>query len=165
MTAMKKVRRYFGLIPLLFLGALPSCSKKGYTPTISIVPTADPEMVAAIAKARDSLPGFWQTFQNPKHGETNFTIKVRFSDTNGQEYVWLGDISREDKRVFGRVGGAGLTVRCIKEGQRVPIDEVDIADWSYERDGKIFGNYTVRALFKVMPQRDVDYFKRRLAEP
>ena len=167
---MKNMRRCIGLASLLILLAAASCSKKQqYTPKAkvasSFVPTADAEMAAAIAKARESLPRFWEALQQPEHGETNFALKVRFNDTNTMEYVWLGEVSRQNTRTLGTVGGGPLTVHCISQGQRVTINEADIGDWSYDRDGKTFGNYTIRALFKVMPEKDVEYFKRKLAEP
>jgi len=166
---MKTLSAYTGLGLLVILPVVTSCSKKDYAPrpqsASSTVPTADADMAAAIAKARESLPRFWQALQNPAHGETNFALKMRFSDTNAMEYVWLGDISRADTRTFGTVGGGPLTVHSISQGQRVAINEPDIGDWSYDRDGKTYGNYTIRALFKVMPEKDVEYFKRKLAEP
>ena len=45
----------------------------------------DPEMVAAIAKARDTLPHFWQVYEKPARGETNFALKLKITDKRGSE--------------------------------------------------------------------------------
>jgi uncharacterized protein YegJ (DUF2314 family) len=158
------------VFPILLVALLSqSCSKQDYTTNpqqaFSVVLATDPEMAAAIANARASLPQFWQVFEHPLHGETNFALKVRISDTNDTEYVWLDRIERKDGSVYGSVGGGKLTIRCIKPGDRVTIAETDIGDWSYELGGKEFGNYTIRALFKTMPAKDVDHFKKILATP
>jgi uncharacterized protein YegJ (DUF2314 family) len=53
----------------------------------------------------------------------------------------------------------------VKIGQRIDIIQTNIADWLYMRDGKMMGNYTLRALFKEMPPDEVARYKKMLAEP
>ena len=36
----------------------------------------DPDMNAAIAKARGGLPGFWVKFKSPGEGEDSFALKI-----------------------------------------------------------------------------------------
>ncbi len=45
------------------------------------------------------------------------------------------------------------------------IPEADISDWLYMRNGKMVGNYTLRALFKNMSPEEVREAKKRLGEP
>jgi uncharacterized protein YegJ (DUF2314 family) len=40
-----------------------------------------------------------------------------------------------------------------------------MADWSYFRDGKMVGNYTLRPLMKQMPAAEAEQLKKILAEP
>ena len=52
----------------VLLTLLTACAKrnKGY------VEDSDPEMAAAIAKAQQALPQFWQVFDKQERGESNF---------------------------------------------------------------------------------------------
>ena len=56
------------------LALVAGCSKEDKV--ISVAPD-DAEMNAAIAKARETLPEFWQVFDKPEHGEKGFALKVR----------------------------------------------------------------------------------------
>jgi uncharacterized protein YegJ (DUF2314 family) len=69
---------------LLFTGillvSLAACSKQDRTVSVE---DNDPEMVAAIAKARETLPQFWQVFEKPEHGESGFPLKIKITDPRG----------------------------------------------------------------------------------
>lgn len=138
------------------------CAKKD--PIINVADD-DPEMLAAIAKARETLPDFWQVFQKPEHGESDFSLKVPIKDKHGTEYFWLIQIERKDGKVSGTINNDSDTVKKVKYGDRISFEEKDIADWLYLRDGKMVGNYTVRPLFKKMTAKDVEKIKSMLAEP
>jgi uncharacterized protein YegJ (DUF2314 family) len=132
---------------------------------VTSVDSGDAEMNAAIAKARDSLPRFWSTFEKPEHAESDFALKVKLTDANGTEHFWLSDLERKDGKIMGTVNNDAVTVRSVKLGDRIPIPEASISDWMYMRDGKMVGNYTVRALFKTMSPAEVENIKKMLAEP
>src|SRR5262252_4413003 len=78
---------------------LTACSKKDKTYDVA---ADDPEMTAAIASARATLPQFWQVYAKPEHGETNFSLKVKITDSNGVEHFWAVDIER---RANGKIMG------------------------------------------------------------
>src|SRR5262245_35147483 len=100
----------------------------------------DPEMNAAIGKARNSLPQFWQVFEHPTRGESDFFIKVRIKDANGTEHFWITDIERKDGHISGRINNDPNIVKNVKDGDRIEIPQQDISDWMYYRDGKMVGN-------------------------
>jgi uncharacterized protein YegJ (DUF2314 family) len=159
-----KRRSHFALLAIAFLAACPGgCSSD--RDQVTTVDSDDPEMVAAIAKARAELPRFWQTFANPAHGESDFALKVKITDANGTEHFWLSDLERKDGKTTGTINNDAVTVKSVKLGDRIPIPEADISDWMYMRGGKMYGNGTVRALFKEMPPAEVEKVKKMLAEP
>lgn len=53
----------------------------------------------------------------------------------------------------------------MKLGDRIDIPQADISDWLYLREGKMIGNYTVKALFKQMPADEVERLKAVMGEP
>jgi len=153
------------IAPLLAAVALmlaAGCSQKDKVISVS---ADDAEMNAAIARGRDTLPQFWKVFQNPEHGETNFALKVKITDGKGTEYFWAIDLEHRDGKTMGTINNDAETVKTVKLGDRIAIPAADMADWSYFRDGKMVGNYTLRPLMKHMPAAEVEQLKRMLADP
>jgi uncharacterized protein YegJ (DUF2314 family) len=144
---------------------LPSMSAKDPTDKVTPVESKDAETNAAIAKARSLLPHFWQTFEAPKRGERGSALKVRIRSGEEVEHFWLTPIERKDGRIFGTINNDPETVKTVKLGQRIEVPEPDITDWLYIREGRMIGNYTLRALFKTMPAAEAEAFKKKLAEP
>lgn len=125
----------------------------------------DPEMNAAIAQARESLPHFWQVFKNPAQGESDFALKVRIEDGNNVEFFWVTNVRRDAGKVYGVIANDAGRVRTVKLGDEIEVADDSIADWLYWRDGKMVGNFTLRALFKHMPDEEVERLKAMMAEP
>jgi uncharacterized protein YegJ (DUF2314 family) len=147
---------------IILVTSFVGCSKQD---KVINVADDDKEMNAAIAKARDTLPQFWQTFEKREHGERDFALKVEITDRKGTEHFWLTDIERKDGKMLGTINNDPDIVRNVKLGDRLPIPEADISDWLYMRDGKMVGNYTLRVLFKQMPVKEVEKYKQMLADP
>jgi uncharacterized protein YegJ (DUF2314 family) len=154
--------RWFGLAVSFALIALFACSKSDYTIDVA---EDDPEMTAAIAQARATLPQFWDVFEKRERNETDFLLKVGITDKGETEYFWLKDIERLHGMLMGTIDNEPEIVGTVKLGDRIEIPEADIVDWIYKRDGKIVGNRTVRALFKHMSPEEVEQTKAMLAEP
>lgn len=141
---------------------LTACSKRDDVVGIA---DDDPEMTAAIAKARETLPQFWQVFDKRERGETDFALKVRITDKRGVEHFWTTDLARRDGKTVGTINNDPNTVASVKLGDRIEIPEADITDWLYMRDGKMVGNLTLRPLFKQMPAAEVERLKKMMTDP
>ena len=141
---------------------LTACSRKD---KVVNVEDDDPEMVAAIAEARKTLPQFWQVFEKRERGESKFALKVRITDKKGTEHFWASDIERRDGKMIGTINNDPNIVASVKLGDRIEIPEADISDWLYMRDGKMVGNRTLKPLFKSMPAAEVKQLKSIMAEP
>lgn len=122
-------------------------------------------MNAAIAKAREFLPSFWQVFEQRGRGEEGFSLKVKITDSHGTEHFWATDIEKKGDKVFGTINNDPEIVKNTKIGDRIQIPEADVTDWLYLRADKMVGNYTLRVLFKQMPAKEVEFYKQRMAEP
>ena len=148
------------------LGAFSSCSRQASEDPVINVAENDAEMDAAVARAREQLPHFWQVFAHPEKGESDFSVKVRLKDANGTEHFWVNDIERTaDGKIFGVINNDPQIVKSVKLNDRVPVPEEKISDWLYMRNGKMVGNYTLRVLFKQMPPKEVETYKALMAEP
>lgn len=148
-------------ITLLFTG----CSNSEKRDGVINVKENDAEMNAAMAKARETLPAFWQAFEKRDKGENKFSLKVKITDKKGTEYFWATDIERREGKITGIIGNEPEIVSSVKFGEHIQIPEADIADWLYMRGGKMIGNRTLVPLFKQMPADEVKKFKSIMEEP
>lgn len=158
---MDRTRKMFAALLLLVVTFSSACSPRD---EVINVERDDPEMLAAIAKARGTLPQFWQAFETMEHGESNFALKVRIDDGGNTEHFWATDIEKRDGLIWGTINNDPNLVRSVKLGDRIKIPEVDISDWLYMRDGKMVGNETVKPLFKKMPPEEVERVKQMMAQ-
>ncbi len=122
-------------------------------------------MIAAIAKARETLPQFWQIFDKRERGEVDFSLKVKITDKNGTEHFWATDIERRDGKKMGTISNDPNIVAAVKLGDRIEIPDADISDWLYMRDGKMVGNETLKPLLKTMPAAEAEKLKEMMANP
>jgi uncharacterized protein YegJ (DUF2314 family) len=125
----------------------------------------DPEMAAAIAKARQTLPQFWQVFDKREHGESNFVLVVRITDKGRIEHFFTTDFERRDGKTMVTISNKPNIVASVKLGDRLEIPEADITDWRYMRDGKYVGNVTFKAQFRHMRAADVEQVKNMMVDP
>jgi uncharacterized protein YegJ (DUF2314 family) len=141
-----------------------ACSERERDQVVHVAPD-DPEMLGAIAHARSRLPAFWQVFERPEGGESNFALKVLVTDKADAEYFWATGIARRDGKILGTIDNDPKIVGNVKFGERIEIPEGDISDWLYMRNGKMVGNHTVKPLFKRMPASEVERIRKMLADP
>jgi uncharacterized protein YegJ (DUF2314 family) len=146
----------------LLTALLAACSERDKTISVK---DDDTEMVAAIAKARETLPQFWQAFERQEPSESKFALKVKVTDTHGTEHFWATELERRDGKIMGTINNDPNIVASVKLGDRITIPEADISDWLYLRDGKMLGNYTIRPLLKKMPPKEAEKYKKIMAEP
>jgi len=145
----------------VLLTLLTACSKrdKGY------VEDNDPEMAAAIAKAQETLPQFWQVFDKRERGESNFVLVVRITDKGRIEHFHTTDFEHRDGKTMVTISNKPNIVASVKLGDRIEIPAADITDWSYMRDGKYVGMATIKPRFKHMPTAQVEGFKQVMTDP
>lgn len=160
-----KVVQSLALAGLLALGAAPLTATAQDSSYIR-VPNEDPEMAEARAKARATLPQFWEKMDKPGPGEEGFALKVGIPyGGNSSEHIWTSKIERKDGKIFGVIDNVPRDVKTIRLGQRIEIADARISDWMYRRSGKIVGGYTIRPLLKRMPPDEAARFRAMLAEP
>jgi uncharacterized protein YegJ (DUF2314 family) len=132
---------------------------------VVMVSKNDPEMNAAIAKARASLGTFWQQYKSPSKGVSDFSLKVRIADSNGVEYFWLVDIKRNGTRYSGIINNDPEIVKSVRLDQRYSFAEADIADWLFMRNDKMVGNATARVLMKRVPPEEAKVYEGLFEKP
>jgi uncharacterized protein YegJ (DUF2314 family) len=141
--------------------------RAGDHPPVVDVPSTDPEMAAAVAKARATLPVFWASDAAPKPSESGHSLKVRFATSSTNvEHIWMMDVKRlPDGGFSGRFGNDPRDLPGKREGDLAQFREADITDWMFMRNGKIVGCETTRPLLKSMSKADANAFRAMLETP
>ncbi|MEI6219506.1 MAG: DUF2314 domain-containing protein, partial [bacterium] len=81
---------------LVLAGAAFLLMRRGVTTSplerVTAVPDNDPEMDAAIQKARQTLPSFVVSLQTPTTGDRHLLVKARFVEGANSEHMWVADL-------------------------------------------------------------------------
>jgi uncharacterized protein YegJ (DUF2314 family) len=107
-------------------------------------------MIPAIAQARETLPQFWAKVDAPKSGISEAAIKVGFpTQHGGVEFLWLEVERHGSAAVFGRILNEPEDAPSVHAGQEISVPNTRIIDWTYNKGGKYFGQFTTRVLLKT----------------
>jgi uncharacterized protein YegJ (DUF2314 family) len=123
--------------------------------TIS-VPSDDPDMAAAMRKARDSLSEFLALSRKPRSTTSKFSVKVAVRDQGKVEYFWIMPFEEGGGGFSGRINNTPETVRNVKLGDKISFAESEIIDWLYLDGNRMKGNFTACALFKRVPRQEAE---------
>ena len=126
---------------------------------------SDPEMNAAIAKARGSLPEFWARFADPAANEIDFALKLGIQGEDGAEHFWCDEIEGNAEKATCVIANEPARVHTVSYGERVAVDPAIISDWLYYRDGKIVGGETIRVMLSHLDKKEAAALREQLAEP
>jgi len=131
------------------------------------VRTGAPEMNAAIALARTTLPKFRASYAAPKESEAGHSLKVRFPyGSNSGEHIWMAEVKKiADGRYSGRFANAPRHLPGKRAADLAEFTEADISDWMFLRNCKIVGGETIRPMLKLMTKADADALRARMESP
>lgn len=124
------------------------------------IASADAEMNAAIKHAQDTLDSFLKIVAAPPKGASHFKLKVRFSDDNGIEHMWVRRFTQTGDKFVGELNDDPEVVRNVSNGQTLTFKRADISDWGYAQDGKQKGSFTVCVMFKHMPVEEAKRYRQ-----
>lgn len=125
------------------------------------VRAGDPEVKAAVAQARRSLPEFLAHLARPGPGEHGFVIKYNLLPEPGKaENIWVDVLSASPGSILGRLANVPVDPR-FKLGEKVTVGDGDIIDWGYVGgDGVMRGHFTTRALLPRYDKDEADAVRR-----
>ena len=128
------------------------------------IPTQDEEMKKAVERARAELPAVLTRFAGGQLNDCLFTVKVAFREGDIVEHIWLSHTTYENDRFAGVLDCEIQSLKQLRKGDRVTAKLEDVTDWSYVRDGKMFGNYTLRVLLPHMQPEIAEQWRSKLAD-
>jgi uncharacterized protein YegJ (DUF2314 family) len=157
--------RALGLIvPLLLLGGTTvnaeTLIERAERDGIVIVEKDDPEMAAAMRKARESLPKFLKLASAPARTMEGFAVKVAVVDGDESEFFWIAPFERRERDFAGQINNSPQLVKNVKLGQTITFREDEIVDWLYMDRGRMIGNFTACVLLKrESPEEAAEFMK------
>ena len=141
-------------------------------PPIVKVTSSDADMNAAIARARDTLPTFWASYNARKPSETGHGLKVRFAVGRDRfEHIWMRDVEKlPDGNFSGRFANEPSDLPGKDEGDQADFNQADfnqadITDWLFIRNEKVVGGETIKRVLKSMSSEEADAMRARMEQP
>ncbi len=132
---------------------------------VAMIPDGDREMETAVAEARRTLPLFWSMYETDREMRAAAKLKVGFpTPGGGREHMWLHDIRRTNGVITGVLENIPDAPMSIRKGDTVTIDAVEISDWGYARGGRLYGNFTTRAMLKYLDPGIVEQLRALLSD-
>jgi uncharacterized protein YegJ (DUF2314 family) len=117
----------------------------------------DPDMAAAMRKARATLAEFLALADAPRPSTFLFAVKVGIrTDEHGVEYFWIGSLAHANGRFSGTIGNEPEFAKNVKLGDTITFGEDEIVDWLYVENGRLRGNFTGCVLFKREPREQAE---------
>lgn len=125
------------------------------------VAASDPQMNAAIAQAKRELSVFFGHVGAPGPGENHFLIKYDVQPGTPVEFVWAEIISHANAQSVAKLVNASNDGHFAL-GLQVRVNDADVIDWGYRKDGVMQGNYTTRVLIGRIPESEAAPIRKSL---
>ena len=123
----------------------------------------DAEMTAATERAISEVDAFIADLNSGR--SENYAVKAPIEDAGETEHFWLIDVKFAGGKFTGTINNEPGMVSNVKLGQQWTLGKTEISDWMYMRDGKMYGNYTLRPLLATMPEDQAEEFRAMFATP
>lgn len=135
---------------VLLAAAAPLLAQPQTTERDDVVPISqrDPEMNAAIAEAKRTLPEFLRVVDKPPPGVDSIGFKYPLG---GWEHIWVTDVERRGNVLIGRLDNEPMQEN-YRTGQVVEVPFAQVSDWAYRgADGVMRGHRTTRVILGRIP--------------
>lgn len=115
-------------------------------PDVHGVDPDDPEMNAAMARARSTVDGFVRRLPGMRFEGAFFTIKVPLTENGETEHVWINEPEFDGERFTGYIASVPVSLASWSYGDRVTVALDGISDWVAVANGTLYGGFTLHVL-------------------
>jgi uncharacterized protein YegJ (DUF2314 family) len=115
----------------------------------------DEKMNRAIAAAKESFPGFLETFKAGCDQCERFSVKLRFDVDEGDgEHIWVDGLHFKEGQLFGQIANEPENNIAVGYGDTVKIRKENLSDWMYIRNSKLEGGYTIKVIYDDLGKKE-----------
>ena len=117
--------------------------------------TDDPDIRAAMEKARASTGEFLAALQKPAANQKQFMVRKAYPtrEAGRQQILWINQVTFDGTLLHGAADDKTATVGAgIPLDGKVSFPPSENADWMFNEDGKAVGGFMLRALKKKMTE-------------
>ncbi len=148
---MPKWSRFALMICLLAAG----CSREEEPlPQVEPISSDDPELNAAMEKARASFQEFLTTSQDPDTMGAGFLAKVRVTEGDVSEDLWINGVRPEEEGYSGIVNESPMKLKDLEAFEEIRFTLNQVSDWQYFAEEKIVGAYTTQVMRSRMSEEE-----------
>jgi uncharacterized protein YegJ (DUF2314 family) len=128
---------------------------------VSQVRSDDADMRRAVVEARTSLGHFLERLRHPGPQDGDFGLKVAIEHEGNTENLWIAEVRVEGEVVEGVIANEPVHVPLrLGEAWRGRVEQV--VDWTFLCEGRMQGNFSLRAMLPRMPKRQQQQFRGML---
>jgi len=120
-------------------------------PPVHPIGNDHPELVAAVAMARNRFSQFVRAFENHQRNEDRdpnrqFAVKVPVALAGRTEFMWIATTAIENGILYGTLDNQPVSLPGVMRGDRVRFSVTELNDWVYTLDDRTFGGFTTRVI-------------------
>ena len=123
----------------------------------------DREMNAAIAEARRTRADFLKALATRSADAFFVKAPIPYGRDGAREHVWMGDVRAEGADFVGEIANEPVNLTNLHKGSTWRLNQAEISDWYFVRNGLLHGAYTLRVMLKRMPPADAERLRKQLA--
>ncbi|CAN7176277.1 DUF2314 domain-containing protein [Phenylobacterium sp. LjRoot225] len=125
-----------------------ACTRKAEADDGTILISPDDQAVnAAKSEAIKALPVFWAKFDAKEPGASHYLVKVALhAKGGGDEVVWAEPLQHAQDDVVVRLANQPVYLAEPKLGDVIHVPPEDLVDWSYLKNGKLYGHFVTRSM-------------------
>ncbi len=117
--------------------------------------TDDPDIRAAIEKARTTVGEFLAAVQKPAPNQKQFLVRKAFPsrEAGKQQILWINQVTFDGTLLHGVADDKTAAVGAgIPLDGKVSFPPAEVCDWMFNEDGKAVGGFMLRALKNKMTE-------------
>ena len=120
----------------------------------------DPDMQAAIRRAKESVQEFLHRLAAPPSSQSSAAVKVALEEQGVTEHAWLAEARIEGDHFVGRLDNDLVQIRRWRAGDMVRVPQTALSDWLAIDNGRLVGGFSIRLLRDRMPPAERARFDR-----
>ncbi len=122
-------------------------------PHADVVPVhvGDPEMNAAIDRARSTVGAFVERLPALQASGASVSIKFPLTENGETEHVWVGNPRIDGRNFTGYLASVPVNLPSWSQGDRISVPIEDISDWMALTGGTLYGGFTIHVVHDRMP--------------